>query len=115
MPFPQGCHETPFMTDRAIFLLFIYSFSLRISRPFINIAWFSSSALKLCAHTGAILHTHAVSLYLKQSVLVQVVDLLFSACFSVVALASAHGTGARRHVWGGSNSMKTTRSITLSK
>lgn len=105
--FSSGMSLNSFLMDRAI-SLFIYSFSLRRSRPFKNTACFSSSALKLCAHTSAIPHMHAVSLYLKQSVLVQVVDLLFSTCCAVITFASAHGTGARRHVLGGSDSMKTT-------
>ena len=113
--FSSGTSLISFLTDTAIFLLLIYSFSLRRSWPFRNTAWFSSSALKLCAHTSAILHTHAVSLYLKQSVLVQVVDLLFPACWGAITFASAHGTGARRHVWGGDDSVKTTQSRTLSK
>lgn len=66
MPFPQGCHWTNFWTDRAIFLLFIYSFSLRRSRPFKNTAWFSSSALNVC--TRQRYSAHASGVFVSETV-----------------------------------------------
>lgn len=44
---------------------------------------------------------------MSESTLVQGVDLLFPASSGVITSASAHGTGARGHVRGGSESVKT--------
>lgn len=49
----------------------------------------------------ALLHTCLWCLYLTQSAPVQVADLLLSVCCGVNTFASAPGTGARSHVWGG--------------
>lgn len=91
--FSSGMSLNSFLTDRAISLLFIYSFSPRRSRPFRNSAWFPSSAPRLCAHASAILHRRVASVCLEQPAVVQVVGLLFSACCGVLTFASAQCVG----------------------
>lgn len=100
--FSSGMPLNSFLTDRAI-LIFIH-FLTGDPGPS-KAVWFSFSALKLCACQCCSAHT--CSVFVSEAVLVQVVGLLFSTCCGVIT--SAHGTGARRRVWGGSDSVKATQ------